>query len=79
MQWFGVALWYRWPPPSSVCFPELFGMVDARSAFAAIEKLMRSYGLVYVAYAAADAVDGSLHYRCYKPFVLCEGAEDACF
>ena len=78
MQWFGVALWSRWPPPRSVSFPEQFGMVEARSAFAAIEMFMRSCGLVSVAYAAADAVDGFLHYRCHKPFVLCEGEEDAC-
>ena len=69
MQWFGVALWSRWPPPTSVSFPEHMGMVEARSAFAAIEMFMRSCGLVYVAYAAADAMDGSTRYRCHKPLV----------
>ena len=42
MQWFGVALWSRWPPLTSVCFPEQMGMVEARSAFAAIIDRVKS-------------------------------------
>jgi hypothetical protein len=56
-----VALWKRWPS----LWPEWFAEVEAPNAFMAVVLLlMRQQGLVKVAYAAANAKDGSLNYRC---------------
>ena|SRR5947209_5066641 len=67
---FDVALWRRWSccAPASACtgFPEYVAFVEAASAFAAIEALMRFFDLSQVAYACAFACDGSLMYRCYQ-------------
>ena len=58
MHRYDVALWCQWPG----LFPTFVSLVDAPHAFAAIERLMRSCGLRWVAYASACAVDGSLVY-----------------
>ncbi len=63
MFWFGVALWRAWHP-SALAYADVY--VLAPSAFQAIETVMQAYRLSSVAYAAADLVGGSLHYRAHK-------------
>lgn len=63
---FGVALWRVSPFVLAVNWPEVYDdAVEASSAFAAIESLMRRARMWRVAYATARAVDGSLIYRAY--------------
>ena len=52
MHRYDVALWYQWPG----LFPRSVSLVDAPHAFAAIERLMRSCGFRWVAYASARAL-----------------------
>lgn len=63
--WFAVALWRVWPSP----WPEYIGVVEAPSAFAAVEAMMRVHGLWKVGYASVRALGGSLIYRAYTVFV----------
>jgi hypothetical protein len=63
MHWFGVALWRAWYP-SALAYADVY--VLALGPFSAIETAMQAYQLSSVAYAAADPVGGSLHYRAYK-------------
>ena len=72
MKRFDVALWRSWPS----LLPHEVAYVEAPSAFAAVEYLMRQAGLHYVAYASAWACDGSLVYRAYSvALLLCECPE----
>ncbi len=66
MKRFDVALWRRWPS----LFPHEVAYVEAPSAFAAVECLMRQTGLRYVAYTSTWAYDGSLVYRAYGVALL---------
>jgi hypothetical protein len=59
MQWYDVALWRWWPS----LFPEWCEVVEAASAFAAVEAVMRLHGCMTVKHAAAQTMDGLLVYR----------------
>jgi hypothetical protein len=68
LSWFSVALWSRWPD----LLPEHHGYIQGVTAFNAIENMMHYYRLWSVAYASARTLDGSLVYRCYRPWVMLE-------
>jgi hypothetical protein len=60
MQRYDVAVWRWWPS----LFPEWCELVEAASAFAAVEALMRRHGCLTAQHAAC-ARDGLLVYRCF--------------
>jgi hypothetical protein len=70
--WFDVALWRG---VSCDLFPLFEGYMQALSAFAAIEGMMRFYRLWSVSYASARALDGSLVYRAHRVWVLLDEQE----
>jgi hypothetical protein len=72
--WFDVALWRDW---SRDLFPMFEGYMQASSAFAAIEGMMRFYRLWSVSSASARALDGSLVYRAHRVWVLLDWEEGA--
>jgi hypothetical protein len=72
--WFDVALWRG---ASHDLFPLFEGYMQASSAFAAIEGMMRFYRLWSVSYASARALDGSLVYRAHRVWVLLDWEEGA--
>ena len=59
MRRYDVALWRWWP----LLFPEWCELVEASSAFAAVEAVMRRHGCMTVQHAAACAQDGLVVYR----------------
>jgi hypothetical protein len=67
MHWYAVALWRAWYP-SALAEADVY--VLAPRAFAAIETAMQAYQMKSVAYAAADLVGGSLHYRAFGVHVV---------
>jgi hypothetical protein len=63
MNWYDVALWRHFSPSA---LAEADVSVLAPDAFTAIETAMQAYQIGSVACAAADLLDGSLHYRAYQ-------------
>src|SRR6266699_5068439 len=61
MQRYDVALWRWWPS----LFPAWCEVVEAASAFAAVEVVMRRHGCMTVKHAAARTMDGLVVYRCF--------------
>ena len=59
MRRYDVALWRWWPS----LFPGWCEVVEAASAFAAVEAVMRRHGCMTVQHAAARSMDGLLVYR----------------
>jgi hypothetical protein len=59
MRRYDVAVWRWWPS----LFPEWCEAVEAPSAFAAVEAVMRRHGCMMVQHAAARTQDGLLVYR----------------
>lgn len=60
---FDVAVWKYWP---SYTFPLEADGVEASSAFAAVEQVMRAHRMTWAEHVAAVASDGSIHYRGYR-------------
>ncbi len=71
LRWFDVALWRGWPS----LMPEHIAFVEAPTAFAAVECLMRLHRLAFVAHATARALDGSIIYRGFGVEVLVSTGE----
>jgi hypothetical protein len=65
MRCYDVALWRYWPS----LFPGYVGYVQASSAFAAVEAMMRLHNLWRVGYAAACSLDRSDACRVHDLFV----------
>jgi hypothetical protein len=61
MRHYDVAVWRWWPS----LFPEWCEVIEAPSAFAAVEAVMRRHGCMTVQHAAACAKDGLVVYRCF--------------
>jgi hypothetical protein len=62
MRRYDVALWRWWPS----LVPDWCELVEAASAFAAVEVVMRWHGCLTVQHAAACARDGTLLYRGFE-------------
>ncbi len=61
MRRYDVALWRVWPS----LFPDWCEVVEAASAFAAVEAVMHLHGCMTVKHAAARTMDGLVVYCCF--------------
>lgn len=64
---FDVAVWKHWP---CYGFPLVADGVQAQSAFAAVEQVMRAHGLRWADQVAARAADGSIKYWGYRVLLV---------